>query len=195
MKSGAWGTWTPLWMCGPTLTGSTVGIVGLGRIGAAVAERLRPFGISRILYHNRTKSSIEEKIGAERVPFEELLQKSDFVFATCALTSDTRELFNEHAFSLMKPTSVFINTSRGGVVDQQALYNALKTNKIFAAGLDVTTPEPLPTDSPLLTLSNCVVVPHIGSATTETRSHMAELCARNIIAALKGDKMPAELMM
>ena len=193
VKSGAWGTWSPMWLCGPSLKGSTVGIVGLGRIGSAVAERLRPFGVSQILYNSRTRKTNEVERGAKLVSLDELLTQSDFVIVTCALTPDTKELFNERAFSLMKPTAVFINTSRGGIVDQQALYAALKSNRIFAAGLDVTSPEPLPTDSPLLSLPNCVVLPHIGSATIETRSMMAELCAKNIVAALNGDTMPAEL--
>ncbi|XP_078659447.1 glyoxylate reductase/hydroxypyruvate reductase-like [Branchiostoma floridae x Branchiostoma belcheri] len=196
VKSGGWGTWIPLWMCGSGLSGSTVGIVGLGRIGAAVAERLKPFGVSRFLYHGRNpKPEAAGRVGAEHVGLDELLSESDFVIATCALTPETKEMFNKTVFSKMKSSAIFINTSRGGVVHQEDLYEALKSGTIKAAGLDVTTPEPLPTDHPLLTLDNCVVLPHIGSATVETRTEMAVLAARNLLAGLKGEKMPAQVQL
>ena len=193
MKSGAWGTWAPLWMCGPTLANSTVGIVGLGRIGMAVAKRLQPFGVKSFLYSGRSPKSHAAEISAKFVPMDALLAQSDFVIATCALSDETRELFNWTVFKKMKNTAIFVNTSRGGIVKQDDLYEALANGDIRGAGLDVTVPEPLPTDSPLLKLPNCVVLPHIGSATNETRSEMSALCARNILAALKGERMPAQV--
>lgn len=180
-------------MTGPGLAGSTVGIVGFGRIGQAVAKRVKSFNTSRILYFNRSQRPEEKETGAIKVPFDELLAESDFVICCAALVPETKELFNKAAFEKMKNTAVFVNTSRGGVVDQEALIEALKTNRIRAAGLDVTTPEPLPLDSPLFQLKNCVVLPHIGSASIEARNIMSELTAKNILAALKGEEMPAEL--
>lgn len=195
MKSGEWGTWTPLWMCGQTLVGSTVGIVGLGRIGMAVAKRLQPFGVQRFIYSGHSRKSYDAEIEAKFVSFDSLLEESDFLIATCALTDETRGIFNENAFKKMKNSCIFINTSRGGIVDQEALYDALKIGDIAAAGLDVTSPEPLPTNHALLSLPNCVVLPHIGSATVDTRTTMAKLCAQNILAALNGKPMPAKLQL
>ncbi|XP_013395816.1 glyoxylate reductase/hydroxypyruvate reductase [Lingula anatina] len=193
VRSGEWGMWNPQWMCGQGLHHSTVGIFGLGRIGLAVAKRLRPFGISQLLYSGRKENPAAKEVDAEFVSFDTLLSESDFVIAGCALNSETKEIFNEDTFKKMKPTAIFVNSSRGGVVDQKALYEALKSGQIKAAGLDVTTPEPLPTDSPLLDLKNCVVLPHIGSATVEARNAMAELTARNIMAALNGEQMPCQI--
>ncbi|XP_072038173.1 glyoxylate reductase/hydroxypyruvate reductase-like [Amphiura filiformis] len=193
VKNGGWGTWTPLWMCGSGLSGSTVGIVGLGRIGMAVGRCLKPFGVNKFLYTARNPREEAKEIGAEYVSFDGLLGASDFVIVCCALTPDTMGMFNKSAFSKMKPNSILINTSRGGVVNQDDLYIALTSGLIKGAGLDVTTPEPLPTDHPLLTLSNCTVLPHIGSATIETRTEMAVLAARNMLAGLKGEPMPAQV--
>ncbi|XP_033109259.1 glyoxylate reductase/hydroxypyruvate reductase-like [Anneissia japonica] len=190
VKSGGWGSWKPFWMCGPGLLGSTVGIVGLGRIGQAVANRLKPFGVTRFLYNNRNPKPEADIISAEFVSFEQLLEQSDFVIICCALNPDTKEMFNRHAFKKMKSSAILVNTSRGGVVQQEDLYHALKTGQIRAAGLDVTTPEPLPTDHKLLTLKNCVVLPHIGSATEDTREAMSVLAAENLVAGLEGSPMP-----
>ncbi|KAF2897063.1 hypothetical protein ILUMI_09115 [Ignelater luminosus] len=193
-RNGGWKAWSPFWLCGPGLNGATVGIVGFGRIGQEVAKRLKPFNIKRLIYHNRSEKAKEAKeIGATRVNLEELLAESDFVIATCALTPETKEMFNDCAFKKMKPTAVFINTSRGGVVHQESLVRALTHKTIWGAGLDVMTPEPLPVDDPLFKLKNCVILPHIGSATIEARSTMAMLTAKNILAGLKGENMPAEL--
>jgi len=190
VKSGGWGTWSPLWMCGPTLLGATVGIVGLGRIGLAVARRLVPFGVSSILYHGRSeKAEAASSIGVEAkfvADFDVFLSSCDFIVVTCALSPETKNLFNARAFDKMKNNAVFVNTSRGGLVDQSDLYQALKNGKIGAAGLDVTTPEPLPLDDPLLSLPNCVILPHIGSATNATRNAMSALAARNLVNGLKG---------
>lgn len=194
VKSGDWSSWRPLWMCGRGLAGTTVGIVGLGRIGYAVAQRLRPFAVSRILYSGHTVKSYAVDVGAEFVSFDALLAQSDVVVASCPLSVETTRLFNAEAFARMKPTSIFINTSRGGVVSQPDLSTALKTGQIAAAGLDVTTPEPLPVNDELLSLDNCVVLPHIGSATVETRTAMSLLTSRNILSALSGKPMPCQLL-
>uniref|UniRef100_A0A8C0IT11 Glyoxylate reductase/hydroxypyruvate reductase n=1 Tax=Chelonoidis abingdonii TaxID=106734 RepID=A0A8C0IT11_CHEAB len=155
-KNGGWGTWKPLWMCGYGLTDSTVGILGLGRIGAAVTARLKPFGVKRFLYADiGPRPDMATKIPAEFVPLEELARHSDFIVVCCALTPETQGICDNGLFSLMKDTAIFINTSRGGVVNQEDLYQALVNGQIAAAGLDVTEPEPLPTDHPLFKLKNC----------------------------------------
>lgn len=195
LRAGAWTAWSPLWLCGPQLSGSTVGIVGLGNIGQAVMARLKPFGVSKFVYCGRTKKDSKLEDGAEFVGFEDLLKVSDFVIVTCSYTPDLSKKFNKEAFKLMKKTSIFINTSRGGIVDQEALVEALGSKEIFAAGLDVMTPEPLPVDHALTRLDNCVLVPHLGSATIQTRAVMAHMTVDNILAGLNGelDKMPARL--
>jgi len=180
-------------MCGRGLSGATVGIVGLGRIGYAVAQRLRPFAVARILYSGHKEKPYAADVAAEFVPFNGLLAESDFVIASCPLSAETTNLFSATTFSRMKHTSIFVNTSRGGVVNQSDLYDALKTGVIAGAGLDVTTPEPLPVDHQLLSLDNCVILPHIGSATIETRTAMSLLTARNILSALSGKPMPCQL--
>ncbi|XP_068182621.1 glyoxylate reductase/hydroxypyruvate reductase isoform X2 [Antennarius striatus] len=182
-----------LWMCGYGLTGSTVGIIGLGRIGFAIAQRLMPFGVKRLLYSGRTVKAQAAEVNGEFVPLDTLASDSDFVIVTCPLTPETQGMCDKAFFSKMKNTAVFINSSRGAVVNQEDLYEVLSSGKIAAAGLDVTSPEPLPTNHPLLTLTNCVVLPHIGSATFSTRGAMAVLAARNLLAGLQGTHMPSEL--
>ncbi|XP_018372363.1 PREDICTED: glyoxylate reductase/hydroxypyruvate reductase [Trachymyrmex cornetzi] len=191
---GEWTSWSPVWMCGTGLAGKVVGIVGLGRIGFRVAEILKSFNVAKILYFNRTVKEEASKFDGEKVDFPTLLQNSDFVIVTVALTPQTRYMFNSWAFNQMKKTAIFVNGSRGDVVDQQALIDALQNKTIAAAGVDVTTPEPLPINHELLKLDNCVVLPHIGSATIEARNEMACITAKNIIAVLEGnpEKMPAE---
>ncbi|XP_030326587.1 glyoxylate reductase/hydroxypyruvate reductase [Strigops habroptila] len=196
VKNGGWTTWKPLWMCGYGLSDSTVGIIGLGRIGQAVARRLKPFGVKKFLYTGSgPKPESGAEFEAEFVPLTRLAEESDFVVVACALTPATQGMCNKDFFSRMKKTSVFVNTSRGSVVNQEDLYNALAHGQIAAAGLDVTTPEPLPTDHPLLSLKNCVILPHIGSATYATRSTMAVLAANNLLAGLRGEPMPHELLL
>nr|XP_022900378.1 glyoxylate reductase/hydroxypyruvate reductase [Onthophagus taurus] len=193
-KNGRWSTWSPFWMCGPGLSNSTVGIVGFGRIGQTVAKMLKPFNVKQILYHNRSEKSKEaEEIGAKRVDFDTLIKTSDFIIATISLTPETEGLFNKDVFKMMKKSAVFVNTSRGGVVNQDDLVDALESGAIWAAGLDVTTPEPLPVNHKLFMLKNCVVLPHIGSASIQTRKNMAMMTVKNILAALDGEKMPGEL--
>ena len=189
-RRGEWTTWKPEWMAGYDVYGSTVGIVGLGRIGTAVAKRLRGFDC-RILYSNPTpKPEVAASVGAEYVDLDTLLAESDFVSIHTELNDQTKHLFNADAFRKMKRTAILINTSRGGTVDQEALYHALINGEIAAAGLDVTTPEPLPVDHPLFTLRNCVILPHIASASYATRTKMAVLAAKNIIAGIQGQPLP-----
>jgi len=186
VRQGQWGR-TPFnvyQLCGQDVHHSTVGIVGLGRIGLAVARRLRGFDC-KILYSGRKEKPEEAAtVDAEYVSFDELLRRSDFVLPQVPLSEETRHLFNARAFSLMKPSAIFVNTTRGGVVDQTALYDALKSRKIFAAGLDVTDPEPLPADSPLLTLDNCLILPHVGTATKQCRHETGAETVRNLYEAL-----------
>ncbi|XP_069486580.1 glyoxylate reductase/hydroxypyruvate reductase-like [Ambystoma mexicanum] len=193
-KSGGWGTWKPLWMCGNGLSQSTVGIFGLGRIGEAIAKRLKPFGVKKFLYTDVTpRPEVAANISAEFVSMDELAERSDFITVCCALTPETQGICNKKLFSKMKSTAVFINTSRGAVVSQEDLYEALANGEIAAAGLDVTVPEPLPLDHPLFKLKNCVILPHIASATIETRNAMAALAANNLLAGLQGEAMPREV--
>ncbi|XP_068081191.1 glyoxylate reductase/hydroxypyruvate reductase isoform X2 [Anabrus simplex] len=191
--SGGWGSWSPLWMCGSGLKGSTVGVVGFGRIGQEVAKRLKTFNISKLIYTSRTEKPEAVAIGGIHVTLDQLLSESDFIIVTCALTPETKEMFNDELFSKMKPSAIFINTSRGGVVKQESLQRALESGKIKAAGLDVMTPEPLPPDHPLLKLKNCVIIPHIGSATLQARTDMAILTAQNILNGLEKKPLPAEV--
>jgi len=193
LKNGEWRSWSPLWMCGPQLSGSTVGIVGLGNIGQAVMSRLKPFGVRKFVYSGRNKKDAGQENGAEFVSFEDLLKISDFVIITCSYSPDLHKKFNKNAFSLMKNSSILINTSRGGIIDQEDLIEALKSGQIFAAGLDVMTPEPLPSEHPLTHVDNCVLVPHLGSATIQTRTEMMTMTVKNIIAGLNDQKMPAQL--
>lgn len=193
-KTGGWSSWSPFWMCGPGLSQSTVGVVGFGRIGQEVAKCLKPFNLKRLIYYNRSERKEAKEIGADKVDFNELLTESDFIVVTCALTPETKNLFNQEAFKKMKKSAVFVNTSRGGVVDQPALVEALQTGEIWGAGLDVMTPEPLPLDDPLLKLKNCVILPHIGSASIQTRNKMGLMTAQNIVAVFKNEEMPAELI-
>lgn len=192
--NGGWQAWAPSWMCGPGVKDSVMGIVGFGRIGEAVTSRLLPFLPREILYYNRSdKSAAANKYGARRVSFEELLKESDYVIICCAYSPETHHLIDAKALRQMKETAILVNTSRGGCVDQEALYDALKSGVIRAAGLDVTTPEPLPLDSPLLQLSNVVLLPHIGSADINTRIEMSRITGCNILSGLKGEKMISEL--
>ncbi|ELK12999.1 glyoxylate reductase/hydroxypyruvate reductase isoform X2 [Pteropus alecto] len=193
VKNGGWTSWKPLWLCGYGLKESTVGIIGLGRIGQAIARRLKPFGVQRFLYTGRQPKPKEAaEFQAEFVTTSQLAAESDFIIVSCSLTPATKGLCNSAFFQQMKKTAVFVNISRGEVVNQDDLYQALTSSQIAAAGLDVTTPEPLPTNHPLLTLKNCVILPHIGSATYGTRNTMSLLAANNLLAGLRGEPMPSE---
>lgn len=155
-----------------------------------MCKQLSGFDVGRFLYTNCREI---DHPTAQKVEFPELLRESDFVLICCALTESTRGLFNKQTFEKMKSTAILVNTSRGPVVDMDALAEALETKQIAGAGLDVTVPEPIPLDHKLVSLTNCVVLPHIGSATNEARSAMSELTARNIIAALSNQALPAEV--
>nr|ACO08991.1 Glyoxylate reductase/hydroxypyruvate reductase [Osmerus mordax] len=193
-KTGGWGTWRTLWLCGYELANSTVGILGLGRIGVAIAERLKPFKVKKFIYTDVVpRPELASMINAEYVSLDELAKQSDFLTICCALTPETKEICNKNLFSKMKNTSIFINTSRGGVVNQQDLYEALSMGQIAGAGLDVTVPEPLPTSHPLFTLKNCVILPHIASASYSTRNAMSALAANNLLLGLTGQPMIKEL--
>lgn len=188
IKNGEWVySWSPLWLCGQGLKNATVGIVGMGRIGQAVLKRLLPFGIAKALYYDVFHPiPPAEEMGAIYTPFEDLLKQSDYVVAMCNLSDETRGIFNKKAFEMMKPSAVFVNTSRGGVVNQDDLYDALKSGQIRAAGLDVMVPEPLPRDHKLTTLPNIALLPHVASAEVSVRILMGEMAANNILNALNG---------
>ena len=191
VRQGRWKTWGPMLLLGHDVHGSTLGIVGFGRIGQALARRASGFGM-QILYHdvNRLPPEVEEPLSATFVPLDELLARSDFVSLHVNLTPDTEHLMNAERLRQMKPTGVLVNTSRGPVVDHDALFEGLRDGVIFAAGLDVTEPEPLPPSHPLLTLDSCLVVPHIASASRATRGKMAEMAAANLLAGVRGERLP-----
>jgi glyoxylate reductase len=176
----------PGYMLGREIHGSTLGIVGMGRIGRQVAKRARAFDMN-VLYHNRRRDeAAEELLGAKYVSFRDLLTNSDYVMLFCPLSDETRGLIGAAELNLMKRTAILINIARGPVVDTTALTAALQDKRIYAAGLDVTDPEPLPRDHPLLKLSNVTIAPHLGSATEQTRRKMAEISIENLLLGLAG---------
>jgi glyoxylate reductase len=189
LRAGKWVTWGPSTLLGMDMVGKTLGLVGFGRIGRAVAKRASGFDLHVIYFDPHAAPAPELKTAAVE-SLDVLLRESDFVSLHTPLTAETRHMVNADFLSKMKPTAILVNTSRGGVVDQDALYEALKENRIFAAALDVTEPEPLPLDCPLLTLENCLIAPHIASASTYSRDMMATLAAQNLIAGLKGERLP-----
>ncbi len=188
VRAGRWRTWGPELLLGPDVWGATLGLVGLGRIGSAVARRAQGFGMS-VLYHTPSPHPEAQDLAAW-AELDDLLARADFVSIHTPLTPKTRGLIDTRRLALMKPGAVLVNTARGPVVDSTALYDALHAGKLFAAGLDVTDPEPLPADHPLLSLPNCIVVPHIASASYATRERMAVMCARNALAVLRGEPAP-----
>jgi len=188
-QAGKWKTWGPMLLLGVEMKEATLGLVGFGRIGKAMARRAVGFDM-RVIYYSPNEKKPDPDIKALPVDFETLLQESDFISLHTPLTPDTRHLIDSQALSKMKPSTVLINTARGPVVDHNALYEALKEHRIFAAGLDVTEPEPLPLDSPLLTLDNIIIAPHIASASTTAREKMSWMAAQNLIAGLKGERLP-----
>ncbi len=190
--SGQWKTWEPLGHLGQDLAGRTVGVVGMGRIGFAFAKRCRFGWDMRVLYHDvQPNAHAEQELGARLVDMDTLLRESDFVSLHANLNEKTRGLLGAAQFQKMKRSAILINTARGPLVDQRALAEALRTGTIFAAGLDVTDPEPPAADDPLLRLPNIIVAPHIASATVQTRDAMAAICANNLIAGVTGQKLPA----
>lgn len=189
VRAGHWKTWGPSILLGVDLVGATLGIVGFGRIGQAMARRARGFEMN-ILYYDPGAPESFPDLGAQKVNFETLLRQSDFISLHTPLNEETHHMIDAKSFSMMKEKAVLVNTSRGSVVDQDALYKALKEKRIFAAALDVTEPEPLPMDSPLLGLDNLVLTPHIASATYQSRDRMAVLAAKNLLAGLRGEPLP-----
>lgn len=190
VRAGKWKTWGPTLLLGRDLTGATLGIVGFGRIGKEMAKRARGFDMHILAYDEYLDEQAAADLGVTFVPLDDLLRQSDFVSLHCALTPETRHLIGPRELGLMKREAVLVNAARGPVVDTDALTSALRDGTIWSAALDVTDPEPLPADHPLIGLPNCVVVPHIASATVATRNKMAELAARNALAVLRGDPPP-----
>jgi len=191
IERGQWKYFTPNEHLGIELKNKTLGIFGLGRIGLEMGRRCKGAYNMNIVYHNRTRNLLaEEELGARFVSFDELLALSDVLSAHCALTDETKGIFNSEAFGKMKPTSIFINTARGAVHNEADLIDALRTQQIWGAGLDVTNPEPMHPDNPLLLMENVSVLPHIGSGNEETRGKMSILAAQNIIGFYKNNQIP-----
>jgi glyoxylate reductase len=189
-RSAAFTHYDPSFMIGYEVSGSTLGIVGLGRIGKQVAKRARAFDM-KILYHNRRRDeAAEQELGVTYASLDELLRQSDFVALNCPLTAETTNLIGRKELSLMKSTAILVNVARGAVVDHDALLSALKSRRIAGAALDVTSPEPLPRDHPLLELDNIVIAPHLGSAANRTRRRMEEMTVQNLNAGLRGEPLP-----
>ena len=185
LRAGKWISWSPMQLTGMDVFGATLGIIGMGRIGEAVARRAKGFDM-KVLYHNRSrKIEAEEQFGFTYVELDALLQESDFIVLLTPLTAETKGLIGERELNLMKETAAIINVARGGIIDEKALYEALTTNKIWAAGLDVFEVEPVPLNHPLLTLPNVTVLPHIGSASIRTRMAMMQMNADDIAAVLE----------
>jgi glyoxylate reductase len=191
VRAGRWRTWGPMLLLGHDIHGATLGIVGFGRIGREMARRASGFGM-RVLYHDVHPATAEDeqRLHATSVEMDTLLAESDFISLHTNLTAETRHLLDAAAFGRMKPTAIVVNTSRGPVIDHDALFEALRDGEIGGAALDVTDPEPLPADHPLLSLPNCLVVPHIASASVVTRGKMARMAADNLLAGLREERLP-----
>ncbi len=188
VRTGQWKAWSPMILLGRDIHGATLGIVGLGRIGQAFARRARGFDMT-ILYHSRTRDlAVERELGATYLPLDELLRRADFVSLHVALTPETRGLIGAREFGLMKREAILINAARGPVVDTDALVAALRDGEIGGAALDVTDPEPIAADHPLLALPNALIVPHTASSTVATRDKMAEFAAANLLAVIRGER-------
>jgi glyoxylate reductase len=190
VRDDKWKTWGLTLLLGQDIAGATLGIVGMGRIGQAMAKRAAGFDMRVIYYDAYRQEEAEAELGVEYVDFDTLLQESDYISVHVNLTDETRGLFGAETFGKMKETAVLINTARGPVIDPDALYDALKEGQIGYAALDVTEPEPLPVDHKLLTLPNIIIVPHIASATITSRTKMAMMAADNLIAGVNGEPLP-----
>jgi glyoxylate reductase len=191
LRDGEWGQWSPVFMLSHDLHGKTLGILGLGAIGRAVAERARGFKMPLLYWSRSRKPDAEAELGIQWRELDDLLRQADYVSINLALSDESRGLIGERELALMKPTGVIVNTARGPIVDQEALYRALVENRIGGAALDVFEHEPLPVDHPLLALENVVVSPHVGSATVETRARMTDLAVDNLLAFFRGEQPPA----
>jgi len=191
VKDGNWGAFDPMDALGQELYGKTLGIFGLGRIGFEMAKKSQRAFDMKIIYHNRHRNEDAEKeLNADYVSFDELISNSDVLSIHASFSPEQKDLFNHSVFEKMRADAIFINTARGGFHHQEDLYKAIVSGQIWGAGLDVTNPEPMAQDDPLLELSTVCVLPHIGSATREARNGMARLAAENIIAFSKGGKLP-----
>lgn len=190
VKAGKWKTWGPTLLMGHEIHGATLGLVGFGRIGQAMARRAAGFNMRVLCYDPYIDEAASEALGTESCSFEEVLAQADFLSLHVSLNEDTHHLMGEVEFKMMQPSAVLINTARGPVVDPKALYAALKEGQISYAALDVTEPEPIVMDDPLLTLENCLIVPHIASSSIATRTKMATMAAANLAAGLKGERLP-----
>jgi glyoxylate reductase len=189
-RAGKWKTWGPIDFLGPDVTGATLGIIGFGRIGQGLAKRAQGFDM-RILYFDRKRNpEAEMKYSAQYAELNTLLREADFVSLHTELSQETYHFMDDARFKMMKPSCVLINTARGPVVDPGSLYRALFSGTIAYAALDVTEPEPIKSDDPLLKLDNIIIAPHIGSASFQTRNKMAMMAAANLIAGLKGERLP-----
>ncbi|MGI9653020.1 2-hydroxyacid dehydrogenase [Chryseobacterium sp. RLHN22] len=191
VKDNNWGNFDPMYELGQELYGKTLGIFGLGRIGFEMAEKCKKaFGMN-IIYHNRNHNEEAEKeLNAKYVSFDELIEQSDVLSIHANFKPEQSNLFDASVFKKMKKTAIFVNTARGGFHNQKDLFEALVSGEIWGAGLDVTNPEPIEDNDPILQLTNVCILPHIGSATVEARNGMARLAAENLIAFSKGEKMP-----
>jgi len=189
IRDGNWRTWHPTVLSGQDIFGATLGIIGFGRIGQAVARRAKGFNMTILVNTEENKDKIQD-FGGEEASFEKVLSESDFVSLHVPLTETTQHMIGERELALMKSSAILINTARGSIVDGEALYKALDRGDILAAGLDVTDPEPIPLEDPLLSLDNCLVVPHIASASVATRAKMADMAADNLIAGVMGNRLP-----
>ena len=189
IREGNWRTWHPTVLSGQDVFGATLGIIGFGRIGQAVARRAKGFNMTILVDTEENKDKINE-VGAEEASLERVLSESDFVSLHVPLTETTQHMIGERELESMKSSAILINTARGSIVDGEALYKALDRGDILAAGLDVTDPEPIPLADPLLSLDNCLVVPHIASASVATRAKMADMAADNLIAGITGSRLP-----
>jgi lactate dehydrogenase-like 2-hydroxyacid dehydrogenase len=193
IRSGQWRTWEPMGLLGADIVGATLGVLGYGRIGQAVARRASGFDMRILAYSPSLTPGTTLEGGVTAASVETILRESDFLSIHVPLNAETRHLINAETLRMMKPNAILINTSRGPVVDQQALYEALTGGIIAYAALDVTDPEPLPADDPLMSLTNALVIPHLGSATVATRNKMAVMAADNLIAGITGQPLPNEV--
>lgn len=187
-RAGKWKSWGPKLFLGQEVFGKTIGIIGAGRIGSAMARRVKGFAMELLYYNRSTKPRLERETGAKKVELEQLLQESDFISIHAPLNNQTENMIGPREFRLMKKTAVLVNTARGAIVNQRALLEALENREIFAAGLDVFAEEPINKNDPLLQNPRVVVAPHIGSATFATRDKMAQMAAQDLLAVLEGKK-------
>jgi glyoxylate reductase len=191
VRADLWRTWGPMLLLGPDVHHATLGIVGFGRIGREMAKRAAGFDMTVLYYDvNRASPEDEQALNATSVDLDDLYARSDFISLHTNLTDETRGMLNAAAFAKMKPAAIVINTSRGPVIDQVALYHALANGMIGGAALDVTDPEPMRADHVLLSLPNCLIVPHIASASRDTRAKMAQMAAANLLAGVRGEPLP-----